>query len=73
MEKLSDKSDLSIPSNAVIHRIPDTVVGVRERLRQKINTTTAVESSKDDLQFILNPNIPYEVSVILLVEIDRDI
>ena len=57
----------------IFFSILDTVVGVRERLRQKINTTTAVESSKDDLQFILNPNIPYEVSVIISVEIDRDI
>ena len=62
MEKLTEKSELTIPTSAVIHKIPETIVGVRERLRQKIATTTAVDSSKDDVQFTINPNIPYEVS-----------
>ena len=61
MEKLTEKSELTIPNSAVIHNIPETIVGVRERILQKIATTTSVDSTKDDVQFSINPNIPYEV------------
>ena len=62
MEKLTERSELTIPTSAVIHKIPETVIGVRERILQKVATTTAVDSAKDDIQFTINPNIPYEVS-----------
>ena len=63
MEKLTELSELTIPSSAIIHKIPDTVVGIRERVRQKVVTNTSIESSKDDFQFVLNPNIPAEIDL----------
>ena len=61
MEKLTDQSELTIPSAAVVHKIPQTVVGIRSRSRQRIVTNTAVDSSKTVFNFTLNPQIPSEV------------
>ena len=63
MERLTSLSQLEIPKSAIIHSVPPTIVGIRERSISRVAPNTSVDSCHDTFTFTLNPNIPSELDL----------